>query len=214
MAEIIYLSNVRLSFPQLVEPRASVQPSAENPNPKKKYSADFIMTPDNKGMEAFTAEYAKLAQEKWGEHAGNVMGFINTDRRLRCYGKGDEKVNTKTFAVYDGYAGNYYIGASSDNPPQFILPNGQPTTDTMAGQTLARKLYGGCFVNAAVRPWLQDNKHGRAVRAELIAIQFAGDGEAFGEGSADVTGIFAAVAAGKDQAPTTSIPGLPPFFQP
>ena len=58
MSEIIFLSNVRLSFPQLVEPRSSVE------NGAKKFSADFLMPLAHPGVQQFGAEYMKAAQEK------------------------------------------------------------------------------------------------------------------------------------------------------
>jgi hypothetical protein len=83
----------------------------------------------------------------------------------------------------------------------------------MAYQALTRAMYGGCRVNAAVKPWLQDNKHGRGVRCDLVAIQFAGDDKAFGEGAADASSMFGAVAA--PAAPVAAAPmPLPPFMMP
>jgi hypothetical protein len=94
----------------------------------------------------------------------------------------------------------------------------------MAYQQLARKMYGGCRVNAAVKPWLQDNKHGRGIRCDLIAVQFAGDDVAFGEGSVDASNLFGAVATapagmfgaapqGTPAMPAAPFPaGLPPFM--
>jgi hypothetical protein len=55
-------------------------------------------------------------------------------------------------------------------------------------------MYGGCRINAAVKPWLQDNKHGRGIRCDLIAVQFAGDDKAFGEGAVDASSMFGQVA--------------------
>ena len=202
MSEIIFLSNVRLSFPQLVEPRSSLE------NGVKKYSADFIMPMNHPGVQQFGAEYAKAAQEKWKEHAQAVMQLIQNDRKLRCFGQGNEKVNSKTFKPYDGYADQFYISANKDQMPQMIQADGSAVdpTNTMAYQALARKLYGGCYVNAAVRPWLQENKHGRGVRCELIAVQFANDGEAFGEAVADATALFKPVAAAAQ--PTPAFPSF------
>ena len=205
MPEIIYLSNVRLSFPQLVEARASVAPSPENPNPKKKFSADFLMAPDNPAVLQFRNACQKEAVEKWKENANAITQLIMTDRRLRCFGNGDEKVNQKTFQVYDGYPGMFYISASSSNTPQMIQTDGVPVdpANTMAYQALARKMYGGCYVNAAVKPWLQENKHGRAIRCELVAVQFFADGEAFGEAAVDASPMFGAVGA-----PATGLPSF------
>ena len=208
MSEIIFLSNVRLSFPQLVEPRASVEGGV------KKYSADFIMAPDHAGFQQFMVEYAKLANEKWGANAQQVMQMIQQDRKLRCYGTGSEKIDKKTFQPYLGYANMVYISANKDQPCQMIQADGKPIdpANTMAYQAMGRKMYGGCYVNAAVRPWLQENKHGRGVRCDMVALQFAADGEPFGEGVADVSSLFGAVAAAPAAAPAPAGMPFPPFM--
>ena len=82
----------------------------------------------------------------------------------------------------------------------------------MAFQQLARKMYGGCRVNAAVKPWLQENKHGRGIRCDLIAVQFASDDTAFGEGAVDASNLFGAVApapAGMFGAAAQRAPAMP-----
>jgi len=193
MSDVIFLSNVRLSFPHLVEPHASPM----NPSAPKKYSADFIMTQDNPGFVQFMQRYAALAGEKWGPNAQTVMQMIQADRKLRCYGSGAEKVDKKSFKPYAGYDGMVFISANKDQMPQMIQADGKPTEmgNTMAYQALARKLYGGCYVNAAIKPWIQENNFGRGIRCDLVAVQFAADGEPFGEGAADVSGMFGAVAA-------------------
>ncbi len=205
-AELIYLSNVRLSFPQLVEPRAS----GDDPNAKKKYSADFIMAADHPGFNQWMKQYSMLAAGKWNEHAQNVMNLIQTDRKLRSYGNGNEKIDKKTFKPYSGYENMVYISANNENPPQMIQADGNPvdSANTMAYQAIARKLYGGCYVNAAVRPWLQDNKHGRGVRCELIALQFYEAGNPFGEGSVDAAPLFGAVAVPATGAPAAPFPSF------
>ena len=92
----------------------------------------------------------------------------------------------------------------------------------MAYQMHTRKMYGGCRVNVALKPWLQENKHGRGIRCDLVALQFAKDGEAFGEGVADASSMFGAVASAPAGFPTAGgmptppalpgIPGLPSFL--
>ena len=217
MSDVIYLSNVRLSFPHLIEPQRKVSP--ETGKERVSYSADFIMPPDHAGFKAFMSKVAEMAQNKWKEHAGNVMNLINADRKLRCYGDGNQKVNSKTFQAYDGYANHVYITAGRDTPPQIIQADGSPVdpANTMAYQALTRAMYGGCRVNVAVKPWLQENKHGRGIRADLIAVQFAGDDKPFGEGAVDVSGIFGAVQnqpAAPAFAPVAApAMGLPPFMQ-
>jgi len=212
MAETIYLSNVVLSFPKLVE----ASTNSDFPNSPKKFSADFILEPNNPGFAAFMGEVGKVAQEKWKEHAGNVLQVVQNDRRLRCYGNGSEKIKKETFQPYEGYANNVYVTASSneDRPPQIVDAQGKPcdNANTMQRAVEARKLYGGCHVNAAVRPWAQDNQFGRGVRCELIAVQFLADGTPFGEAPANVEGMFGAVPQQSGAAPAAA-PGafVPPW---
>jgi hypothetical protein len=154
------------------------------------------------------------------------MSMIQNDRKTRCFGRGEEKVNKKTFQPYDGYAGNVFITAGRDSAPQMIQADGTPVdpANTMAYQQLARKMYGGCRVNAAIKPWPQDNKHGRGIRCDLIAVQFAADDTPFGEGAVDASNLFGAVSNpaqaqaapgggfGMPAAPFGAPAGLPSFF--
>lgn len=208
MSEVIFLSNVRLSFPKLIEPEAFQN------NPDKKFSGDFLMVPNGPNFATFMGEVGKIATEKWKDHAGAVLQMCQADRKLRCYGSGAEKIDKKTYKPYIGYEGMAYISANSnaDRPPRMIRLDGTEcdNANTMERVALARKLYGGCFVNAAVRPWAQDNQFGRAIRCELIAVQFFADGEPFGEGEVDLTGKFGAVQAPAG-APAAAVP-MPPFF--
>ena len=212
MSDVIYLSNVRLSFPHLAEPQRQKNEAGVE---RISYNADFIMPSDHAGFQQFMQRVGTLAQEKWKEHASAVLQMIQGDKRSRCFGRGEEAVNKKTMLPYDGYAGNVRISAGRDTPPQIIQSDGKPVdpVNTMAVQALARKMYGGCRVNVAIKPWLQDNKHGRAVRCDLIAVQFAGDDTPFGESAPDVSGIFGAVAA-QAAAPASAAPvmPLPPFM--
>ena len=207
MSEIVFLSNVRLSFPHLAEPQKQV--NEVNGNTRISYNCEFLMPQDHPGFQQFMARYGALALEKWKENATNVMNMILQDRKIRCFGQGNEKVNKKTFQPYDGYANNVYITAGRDSAPQMIQADGTAIdpNNTMAYQTLARKMYGGCRVNAAVKPWAQDNKHGRGIRCDLIAVQFAADDTPFGEGAADASNLFGAVQQ-------AAVPGFAASAQP
>ena len=219
MSDIIYLSNVRVSFPQLVEPKKTTNEKGEV---RTAWSADFILPPDSQQYKQVMQQYMTLASEKWKERAQTIMQMIQADRKSRCYGNGAEKVNKTTLLPYDGYEGNAYVSAISNRQPQMIQPNGQPVdaSNSMAYQAIARGVYGGCYVNAAIRLWLQENTHGRVVRCDLVAIQFSKDGDAFGGGGADVTGMFGAVAApsaapvhaAMPAAPFPGMPGMPSFM--
>jgi hypothetical protein len=220
MSDIIFLSNVRLSFPHLAEPQKQV--NEQTGQTRISYNSEFLMPQDHPGFQQFMKRYGELALAKWAEHANTVMGMIQVDRKLRCFGLGSEKVNKKTFKPYDGYDGNVYITAGRDQAPQMIQADGQAIdpSNTMAFQQLARKMYGGCRVNAAVKPWLQVNKHGNGIRCDLVAVQFAADDTAFGEGAADASSMFGSVGnPAQAQAapagfgmPAAPFAGLPSFL--
>ena len=200
MAEIIYLSNARLSFPKIVEAVGN----KNFPDQGKKFGADLILPAESNDYARFMAEIMSVATEKWKDKAGAVLQMCQNDRKLRCYGKGSEKINQTSMQVYDGYQGNVvYITSSADegHAPKIIRPDGVTCSNDIEREQLARKMYGGCYVNAAVRPWIQDNKFGKAVRCQLIALQFSNDGEAFGEGEVDLSG-FKAVQAPPQQEET------------
>ncbi|CAB4127117.1 Protein of unknown function DUF2815 [uncultured Caudovirales phage] len=211
MSDIIFLSNVRLSFPHLAEPQRKV--NEQTGQERISYNCEFIMPMDHPGFQQFMKKYGEMALAKWAENAQTVMTMVQNDRKSRCYGLGDEKVNKKTFKPYDGYAGHAFITAGSGTPPQVIQADGSPVDpqNTMAYQQLTRKMYGGCRVNAAIKPWIQANKHGNGIRCDLIAIQFFKDDAPFGEGATtDASSMFGAVQQAPAAAPAAM--GLPPFL--
>ena len=201
MAETIQLSKVRLSFPKLVEATAP----QGTPGAAKKFGADFLMPADHPDYARFMNEVGTAANIRWKETAGQILQMIQGDRRMCCYGSGAEKVDKKTLKPYVGYGDMVYLTGSSDenHPPLMVRADGTvvDNANTMERQQLARKLYGGCYVNVALRPWIQDNQFGRAARCEIVAVQFAADGEAFGEAPPDVTGMFGAVTPAPAAAP-------------
>lgn len=217
-SDIIYLSNVRVSFPQLVEPKKTTNDKGEV---RTAWSVDFIMPADSEFFRKIMSEYSRIAVEKWKEKAPQIMQMIQNDRKSRCYGMGTEKINKTTLLPYDGYDGNAYISAISNRQPQMIQPDGSPVdaSNSMAYQAIARGIYRGCYVNAAIVLRTQNNVHGYGIRCDLAAIQFAKDGHAFGGGSIDLTGVFGAVsaapaapAAAMPAAPFPAVPGMPSFM--
>ena len=210
MSEVIFLSDVRLSFPHIAEPQKQI--NDQTGKERISYNCEFIMPQNHPGFAQFWTVYQKMMTEAFAEHAGTVMQMIQNDRKLRGFGMGLEKVNKKTFKPYDGYDGNVFITAGSERMPQIIQADGNPVDpmNTMACVQLARRLYGGCRVNAAVKPWVQKNKHGNGIRFDLIAVQFLRDDVPFGEGAVDVTGMFGAVAA--PTGPSASGAAMPAFM--
>lgn len=77
---------------------------------------------------------------------------------------------------YDGYAGCYSIKASNNKRPTVIDKDRSPLTED------DNRLYAGCYVNAIVELWAQDNQYGKRINCNLLGVQFAKDGQPFGDG--------------------------------
>ncbi len=204
MSNPIYISGARASFPWIASPQEQINDKGEK---TYSYSCDLIIAPDDTGYRDFMAAYSALAADKWKENAQNAMNQIHTDKRTRCYGNGSEKVSQKTFTVHPGYAGNVYLTSRNSRQPQIFGADGKviDPNNTMQLRAEAAKIYGGCYVNAVVKPWIQQNTKGIGIRCELMGIQFVKDGDPFGAGAAaDLTSMFGAVAG----APVAAAPGV------
>lgn len=209
---LIYVT-ARCSFPNIVDPQSKVNDKGET---QTSYNCDLIFPSNDPGFAKFMQIYAAMAQEKWKENAQAAMQRIQGDRKTRCYGSGEEKVSAKTFQVHPGYAGNVFISARSPRQPQIIDADGKPVdpTNVMHVRAVAAKIYGGCYVHAVIKPWLQQNTAGIGVRCDLIAVQFAQDGESFGAGPADVTGMFGQVTGASAGMPAFAPQPAAPAFAP
>lgn len=210
---LIMLSNVRLSFPWIIEPQVRVFDKGET---KISYSCDLIMTPEHEGYKAFMLQVAKVATGKWSKDGVKVLEMNKQHSNKRCYGSGDEKIGQKTMTVWDGYAGNVYITATRDpkyGAPQLYKSDGKPVDplNTMEYNQVARTMYGGCRVNCIVKPWAQDHPTGgRAIRSELVAVQFAGHDDVFGEAKPELSGVFAPVQVSENpNVESTAMPSAP-----
>lgn len=216
MSSVVYLSDVILSFSQVIFPQETTD---RDGNKKFRYGADFIMPPDHKGFAEFMKVVNELALSNWREKATTIMNMINNDQKLRNYGDGNNKINKTSGEIYTGYVGMKYItafgsnikGSNTNRPPELYNANGSKVNreNAMELQAIADKLYGGCHVNVALKPWLQNSvEWGKGVRCDLLGVQFLKDGTPFGEAIPDVSSLFGAVP----EQPRTSMPETPSFL--
>ena len=169
----IQLRNVRLSFPTLH--KADVPKGYDNAEPK--YSANFLLDPkddmNKKAIKECSAEIKRLIQEAWGKAPPKM-------KPIECYGKGEMFTNNTTKQPYDGYEGVYAISANNKKRPNcYDRDKSQLTPDEVE-----QRLYAGCYVDAIVNFWVQDNQYGEAIRCSLQGVRFRTDGEEFGSGGA------------------------------
>ncbi len=200
----IWIKRARLSFPDLAKPKTQTYKDGST---STKYGATALMEPGAPAYAELSELIMKVAKEKWPADAEAVMAMINNDKKLRCYGPGEEKVSQKTFKPYEGYPGMVFLGGSSDNQPQLIGTDGQPLPPTA---NLNQLFNGGNYCSFIFNIWAQDNAHGKAIRCNLVAVQYLEEGESFGAPAVDATDVFQQVeGAPAAAASATPMPGMP-----
>lgn len=127
-----------------------------------KYGGSIILESDGKSRKKVDAEIAKIIKDKF-------KGKKLPSDKL-CLRDGDDKGREE-------YEGTWVISCNSNKRPVVLSRTKEIITSEDDNE-----IYGGCYVNAKVRLWAQDNNFGKRVNCELIAIQFAKDGEALSAG--------------------------------
>jgi hypothetical protein len=161
----IKLTNARLAFPQLFEAKTV------NGEGKPAFSAAFLIDPADPQVKAINAAIEQVAKDKWGAKADAMLTTMRKADKLALH-DGDLK------AQYDGFPGNLYISSRSATRPLVINTDKTPLIEADG------KPYAGCYVNASVELWAQDNNYGKRINASLGGVQFSKDGDAFAGGAA------------------------------
>lgn len=163
----IKLPNVRLSFPTLFEMK-SFKDGAPS------FSATFLLDKDEHAKEIKKIQRAQksVAVAKWGD---------NVPRRIKTPLKdGEEKDDL------DGYDEDImFIGARSYNPIVVVDQTLNTLTKEKPGP-----MHSGCYVNASIQIYAQDNEYGKRVNCSLLGVMYAGKGEAFGAAAPDADEEF------------------------
>jgi len=183
----IRLDNVRLAFSQqLVKP--GTIPGADA-TAKPKWNCTLLLEPTHPQYEQLKKIQIAVAKDKWKDKAQAVYAALEKKDRLALH-DGDGKPQ------YDGFPGNFYLSPSAEESKRPTFLDGQKNSLDEKG--VARVLYAGCYVNASIEIWAQDNQWGQRINAQLRGIQFYKDGDAFGSGSAASDDEFEAVTDGAD----------------
>lgn len=166
---LVTIRNVRLSYPVLFEPKAFKNPDGTFSGTPK-HSASFLLDKAKNAADiaALTKAALHTKKEKWQDKPVNLTGKSIRD--------GSEKEAT------DGYGPSVVFISASHNPKPgdnwakcVVDEKLNPVTAEDA------KFYAGCYVNATVKAWAQDNGFGKRINWQLVNIQYLRKGEPFGE---------------------------------
>lgn len=152
--DFIMLKNVRVSFPHLF-----TKPVINGE--EGKCGAVLMLDPEDHKNAIATVKknIAELIKDK-------LKGRKVPSDKL-CLRDGEDKGRPE-------YEDLMVLSANSKNKPVVLSTNGKGVIDDED----KCPIYAGCYVNAKIRLWAQDNNYGKRINAELVAIQFAAEGEA------------------------------------
>lgn len=153
MSDFIMIKNARVSFPHLF-----TKPIINGK--EGKYGATLMLDPakHKKTIATIKSEIQSLIKDR-------LKGKRLPSDKL-CLREGADKGR-------DEYEGYLVLSTNSKNRPAVLSTNGRDIVTDEDDCTI----YAGCYVNAKVRLWAQDNKYGKRINSEMVAIQFAADGE-------------------------------------
>ncbi len=163
---VVILNNVRLSFPALFQARKGPEETS-----KAAFAATFILDKKSnaKDIKAIQDGINKIAKEVF---KGKLPPKV-------CLRDGSEKPDL------EGY-GEDVMFVSARNEKRQVVLDGQK----LPMEEDDTRLFAGCYVNAIVRLWGQDNKFGKRINASLGPIQYVRPGEQFGGSGIDANALF------------------------
>lgn len=185
----VRLKNVRLSFAEIWTPKLFGKKGAAAATPaegskdtnKPRYSCSFLMGKEDEqgqaNIKAVSDAIMAVVTAKWPDKAKRPK--FKADKI--CLRDGDEE-------DWEGYAGHKYVSAArpGEGTPPVIVDRDPKVKLTKADG----RPYSGCYVNAVIRVYVQDNEFGRRINASLEAIQFLRNGDAFGAKPVNATEVF------------------------
>ena len=165
MSDLI-LRDCRLSFPHLHTPQVNTNDDGTS---TIRYNGLFII-PDGAQVEEVRKAIKAAALAKWGAQAESKLKAVMASNKTFLHPCEEKE--------YDGFDdGLFYISASSRSKP-IIMDRAKNDLSESSGLP-----YAGCYVNVKIRPWVQDNKFGKRINAEVRVVQFVKDGDAFAGGA-------------------------------
>lgn len=197
----IRITKARISFAQgLWTPSSAV----ENGTPK--YNADFIIEADTIVQErigpgpkdwgkptTIKALEKKVVLEAFKGDAKKADTWFNAlDARQRSIREGDKQLD-KAGEIRDGYAGNWYVHATSKTRMPVLRAD-----TSFVEKEADSPIYSGCYVTGRLSLYANLKPGAKGVFASLQGTQYYGEGDAFSGGRAASSEDFEPVTEGTD----------------
>lgn len=155
---LLMLTGVRVCFPALFE-RPII--AGDEGNWGAKLLLDPAKPEDVAQIKAVLTLMKHAAQD-----SGKFEKMPPQDKR--CLRDGNELARAE-------YKDMYVVGASNDKGPPFVFNKKRQLVE----DSTKNPIYSGCYADAQIQIWIQDNSYGKRINASLRGIGFVADGESF-----------------------------------
>lgn len=154
-------------------------------------SITLLIEPGSENDKAIRNAIKQAAKQTFGDKAEKTLKTMEGNSNKYCYQDGNNKPD------YSGFEDMWFVAAHrnvKDGPPLLLDSiageDGKPARllVTQNDGTIAVKpgkegrIYAGCFVNSKIEIYAQAGKN-PGIRASLLVVQFAGEGDSFGGAS-------------------------------
>lgn len=185
MAQLL-IKNVRLAFPSIFEMEAFGDGDPA-------YGAKFIVPANHPQVDDIRKAFAEAANEKWGAKGADILSMLKDAKKVAWV---EAPYRNKNGDVYSGFENAFCLSTRNGGkvpvkPSTFDAQN-RPVTQADG------VIYKGCYVDAKVEFYAQDNGYGRRLNCSLRGVRFAGHGESFGGGVAASADEFGEGAESED----------------
>jgi hypothetical protein len=184
----IMLKDARIAFTDRLFKPGKLEGSDGLPN----FGCSLIIVANHPQLKEIESKMIAVAKAKWKEEAAAIYKNLKAQDRLALH-DGDLK------AKFDGFAGNFFLNGNAKETEQPTYFGGALGTTQLNVADAQRLFYAGCYVNASIELWAQDNpKGGKRINTQLRGIQFARKGDAFSAGRPADASEFEPVEGGAD----------------
>lgn len=175
----VKLLDVRGSFLHVFDPQ---EQKNDDGTTRLTFNSNLLIPKDSdtcaRNLKVMKAAAKAAKADQWGSDPDKWPNIASHKVCLRD-GDNPDHIDQKKRPEYKGH---YFVSCNSpeDRPPQVLTNRMDDDGDWIPARKGQKGApYSGCFMNAILRVWAQDNKHGKRINAALDIVQFRRDGEAF-----------------------------------
>lgn len=181
---IVALERVRTSYLYAFEPY-------KGEDGKQSFCGHFLMAPDHLSLPKVRAAIKAVAKGMWKDKSDEMLAALMGQDRIALH-KGDTSKPGE-----DAYKGMFYVSGNSKNRFTIVETRNGKNVPLLPSDG---RPYSGCWVNAIVGIWAQQNKWGKRINCQIQGIQFLAHDTAFGGGRVAKVDEFGIVPTDADGA--------------